>query len=206
MQNIQVYHARDQIFQRPQTSYRLYLNTSEALKTPYDTVIMHTYVKALKESLNERLYPALVSGVHFDINAHVDGISIHVDGFNGSAKNALKIILDGLKTMTIDQKHIDIAHTVLRKDWHNKFKSQVYPITFEFLRSVVYKGYVAPDERLDLLDQFGSVKHDELKSFHNKLIKGCEVNMLIYGDTAPDDFDDNLYEYLTALAKKRKIQ
>ncbi|MDA8773914.1 insulinase family protein [Chlamydiia bacterium] len=204
-QNIKIYHAKDQIFQRPQTSYRVYLNLSDGLKTPYDTVIMHTYVKALKESLNEQLYPALVSGLDFEVNTHVDGISIHVNGYNESTKNALKIIIDAFKTLSIEQRHIDIAQIVLKKEWYNRFKTEVYNITFEFLRSAVYKGYVAPDERLNLLNQYGPVTYDDLKSFHNKLVNGCEIKMLIYGDANRDVVNDLLDDLVVFVKRDRLI-
>ena len=73
---------QDHIYQRPRANVVCKFWSNSLYATPLDVVYSSLYTKMVRDFLQERAYPAAIAGFEFSFTSDVDGIDLHLSGYD----------------------------------------------------------------------------------------------------------------------------
>ena len=80
--SVRVWFKQDAVFKRPRGNVVCKWWSSQLYATPRDVVMSSLYTKMVRDILQELSYPASIAGFEFAFSSDVDGLDLHVSGYD----------------------------------------------------------------------------------------------------------------------------
>ena len=85
--SIRVWYKQDNVFKRPRANVICKFWSEQLYSTPRDVVMSSLYTKMVRDVLQELAYPASVAGFEFSFSSDVDGLDLHISGYDSGLKS-----------------------------------------------------------------------------------------------------------------------
>jgi insulysin len=136
------------------------------------------YSAYIEEALRQKLYPALMGGLSYEIQPSKEGISIVVEGYSDKQIELLKTVLTEFTGMHIDNDQFSLVkQQLIRKKLNAK---RDYP--FRQIMTYLYAdiaGRYAPEQQIPTLE---AVTATAIQSFVKQLLSEVEIEVLVTGN------------------------
>ncbi|KAJ2241963.1 metalloprotease, partial [Coemansia sp. RSA 475] len=170
---------QDDRFFLPRGNVRLLIETPRAYESPLTSVFNQLFMMVLKDTLTEITYDAEIAGLWFEIRDTIEGIVVHIDGFNDKLLQLLEILVKTLRTCKVEQTQFDVYSREVKKKLDNARHSEPYghvQTNTSFLNQGIMWRF------MDKLAAFDLVTIDRLQLFIDSLFEQTRVQMLVTGN------------------------
>ena len=169
----------DDRYELPKGMIKLLIDSPDENDTVEETAMRRLYVAAMRELLNEALYPATLAGLNYRLSTAERGITVDISGFNDKQPELLERILSALMSAEIDEQVFDRVRTELIRRADNADKQQPYRMLFSSLNDVVFTNEW-PEARLR--DVYATTTLERLSQFRLRFTEAVTVDGLVYGN------------------------
>lgn len=113
------YFKNDKVFKTPKACIYVAWQSNYLRLSPEMLVSLHLYVKYFCLVIGEHAYPAEMAGLAYSLHASANGLELRVDGFNDRLSKLLKLIVDSLSTLKINETLFDAVKLELIREYYN---------------------------------------------------------------------------------------
>ncbi|KAJ1774430.1 metalloprotease [Coemansia sp. RSA 1824] len=178
-EGLELWFKQDDRFFLPRGNVRLLIETPRAYESPLTSVFNQLFMMVLKDTLTEITYDAEIAGLWFEIRDTIEGIVVHIDGFNDKLLQLLEILVKTLRTCKVEQTQFDVYSREVKKKLDNARHSEPYghvQTNTSFLNQGIMWRF------MDKLAAFDLVTIDRLQLFIDSLFEQTRVQMLVTGN------------------------
>lgn len=178
--NLQVWHGDNAEFTAPRASLRLGLQSPEASKSAENAVLLRLYAALITDSLNPKLYPALLAGFNPRLSAGRRGLELAIDGFSDKQAQLLELMLAEVQQAPFDPQRFSDIRGDLVRSWQNTKRAAPYKYLSRALRESLYTPYWSTDS---LIAAAADLTVADLENYRQKVLQQLRIDMLSYGNT-----------------------
>ncbi|XP_014248916.1 nardilysin-like [Cimex lectularius] len=182
---ITIWYKGDDKFLLPVGFVGIHILKNNLHKNSLTTVMASVYVRALKELLMERLYPACAALYEFSFEVNEYGISINAYGYNQNLHLLLDEIAQGIFNIgsNISIGFFNAIQEVLLRNFYNE-NLNTSSVARELRMSILVKEYYSH------LDKFRALKvldYDTFLNFIADFFKNVRFQCLVQGNLTKDE-------------------
>ncbi|PIA15917.1 a-pheromone processing metallopeptidase Ste23 [Coemansia reversa NRRL 1564] len=178
-ESLELWFKQDDRFFLPRGDVRIQIETPVAYESALNSVLTSVFLQMLKDTLTELTYDAEVAGLWFEVRDNVEGIQVHVDGFNDKLLRLLQIVMETLRGYQVEQAQFEVYKREVKKRLDNARHMEPYShaqSSTSFLNQSVMWRYT------DKLAEFEMVTRERLQQFISTLFEQTRLLMLVTGN------------------------
>ncbi len=179
-EGLRIWHGDDAEFAAPRASLRLGLYSPLANNSARHAVLSQLYAAVIADSLNPKLYPALLAGFSTQISRSRRGLQVSIDGFSDKQGQLLELMLDEVQYASINPQRFEDIKQQLIRGWQNSKLRAPYMYLPGALRDALYTPYWNEDAKLDAVRSLGPA---DLEAFRGEFLANIRIEALSYGNT-----------------------
>jgi insulysin len=176
---LSLYYAQDTDFQRPQLVHLLRFRLPRAMASLRNATLLRFYEACVRESLNETTYLAGEAGLHFQLDASLEGVRLGLDGYDASADRLLKSALGALRDCSLPPERFAALKDRLVRELSAFERVDAYVTLQESRRRVVREFHFRPDEMLPVAR---TLELSQVQGFARGLYARGKLEMLSHGN------------------------
>jgi insulysin len=181
---VSLWHGDDASFALPKASVRLLLGSAMATDTARHAVLLDLYAALVSDSLNPKLYPALLAGFETAVMPSRQGLQVSVQGFSDKQAQLWAMLAAQLQSADFDARRFADVKQRLVRGWQNARRQAPYRYLQLAQREALYQPFWGEAQRLAAIE---SITLDDLLAFHRNLMRTNRVEMLVYGNLSAAD-------------------
>ncbi len=181
LDKLRLWHGDDPQFAAPRASLRLGLHSPLANDSARHAVLLQLYAAVVADSLNPKLYPALLAGFTTEVRHSRSGLHVAIDGFSDKQEQLLKLMLDEIQRSPIDPGRFDDIKQRMIRNWQNSKLKAPYTYLPGALRDALYTPYWNEDAKLAAIAALGP---RDLEAYRARFLASIRVDVLSYGNTS----------------------
>ena len=174
---LRVWHLENIQFGVPKAHIIISLG-SEKTATLEGSSAAQLYVAYIQDQLNSNLYPALMAGLTYSIQASEQGISILLGGYSEKQKLLLEAILATFAEPTWDLERFESVKQQLIRENNNSRRD--YP--FRQIMAALYSSVEGRWTQLEQVPAIEAIDMPALQAFAKQLLEGFDIKVLISGN------------------------
>ena len=198
---IKVWFKFDNRFNQPKVLMKLLIETPRVYDTVENLARSRLYIAAVREGLNEVVYPIQMAGLSYHLGIEKKGVTLSIGGYSERISDLLHLVAKNLTKISIDEQKFNDLKRALIRAVENRRLSQAYSRAGYFNRRLwLVKQY--SEERL--IEGLKSVTFDDLKEYVKRLYENVFITGVAHGNWTEDKVRQSL-EVLLAEIKSRPL-
>jgi insulysin len=194
-----VWFQFDTKFKQPKVYMSLRIETPRVYDTVKHSQLTSLYTAALREGLNEIVYPIQLAGLSYSLGSEKKGISLTIGGYSERVGDLLRLVTKNLKTIKIDQqKFTNIKEAMIRGLQNNKY-GKAYSRGGYYNRLLLLKKQYNEEEALAALKP---LTLDDVKDHAEKLYEKVFITGMVYGNWTDDNVKESVQNLLEEIQSK----
>ena len=174
-----VWFQFDRRFEQPKVDTRLRIETPRVYDTVRNLARSRLYVAAVREGLNELVYPIQLAGLSYSLSLEKEGVVLHLGGYSERLTDLLRLVAKNLTRIEIDeQKFNDLKRARIRR-LENRKLSQAYRRAVYYNRLLWLAKQYNEEE---LLEALKSVTFEDVKEHAKGLYARTFITGTVYGN------------------------
>ncbi|KAJ2616625.1 metalloprotease [Coemansia sp. RSA 1365] len=177
--SLELWFKQDDRFFLPHGDVRIQIETPVAYESALNSVLTNLFLQMLKDTLTELTYDAEMTGLWFEVRNNVEGIQVHVNGFNDKLLRLLQTVMETLRGYQVEQAQFEVYKCEVQKQLDNVRHMQPHShaqSSTNFLNQSMMWRYS------DKLAEFEMVTRERLQQFIGALFEQTRVLMLVTGN------------------------
>ncbi|PIA16735.1 STE23-like protein [Coemansia reversa NRRL 1564] len=177
--SLELWFKQDDRFFLPHGNVRIQIETPVAYESALNSVLTNVFLQMLKDTLTELTYDAEMAGLWFEVCDNVEGIQVHVNGFNDKLLRLLQTVMETLRGYQVEQAQFEVYKHEVQKQLDNVRHMQPHShaqSSTNFLNQSMMWRYT------DKLAEFEMVTRERLQHFIGALFEQTRVLMLVTGN------------------------
>ena len=184
-----VWFQFDDRFKQPKVYMSLRIETPRVYDSVKHSQLSSLYSIALRESLNEIVYPIQLAGLSYSLGAEKKGINLTFGGYSERVTELLRLVTRNLKTVNIDQQKFDnIKEAMVRGLQNNKFQKA-------YARGGYYHRLMLLEKQYNEEQALAALKPltlDDVKAYAGELYEKVYITGMAYGNWTDDKVKDSI--------------
>ncbi|UJF18726.1 insulinase family protein [Vibrio sp. SS-MA-C1-2] len=178
-EGFRLWHQQDQQFKLPKGTIYIAIDSPHAISTERNIVKTKLCIALLLDGINESAYQAEVAGLHYNIVAHQQGITLQLSGLTEKQPVLLALLIEQFKQYDFQPERFTIIKDRMLRQWKNSAKDK--PIS-QLLNNLT--GLLQPNSPPTpvLIEALNSIEFDELPLFVHSLFSELFVEVFVYGN------------------------
>ncbi|WP_444543417.1 insulinase family protein [Marinobacter zhanjiangensis] len=177
--NLEIWHARDTRFERPEANIFLSLRSPLTTASPRGQVLTSLLAEAVSVQLNPWAYPAQIAGLDYQVYPHLRGLTVRVGGYHDRLPVLMNRIMATLANPEITKQRFRIARQQLMDDLRNSLQDKPVAQASAFVQDALVQGAWTAPERLAAAE---SVTVEDLREFAHSFTARVDAVMLVHGN------------------------
>jgi insulysin len=184
-----VWFQFDDRFKQPKVQLKLRIETPHVYDTVTNLARSRLYAAAVREGLNELVYPIQLAGLSYYLGVEKRGITLAIGGYSERLSVLLRLVAKNLTKIQIDeQKFNDLKRAVVR-DVENRRLAQAVSRAAYYSRQLwLVKQY----REEELITELRSVTFDDVKEYARTVYERVFITGTAYGNWAKDNVRESL--------------
>ena len=191
-----VWFMYDHKFKQPKVALMFQIETPQVYRSPKNLELAKLYESAVRESLNELVYPIQEAGLSYSLSTNKKGVVLTLGGYSERIGDLIKLVTDNLMNINIDeQKFINIKEAMVR-GLKNKKLSQAYQRGGYYNWLMLLDNQYTDEEKLKALNP---LTLGDVKSYAKKLYEKIYVTGVIHGNWSDEKAKESVSLLLKSL-------
>ncbi len=194
-----VWFQYDSRFQQPKLYMQFQIETPRVYDTPRNSRLSSLYLAAIKEGLNEMVYPIQIAGLSYGLSARKKGIVLTIGGYSERVGDLLKLVIENLKTVKISpQKFKDLKEAMIRGLKNSKL-AQAYSRGGYYHRLIWLEKQYTEEEALEALMP---LTLDDVKAYAKTLYERVYITGMAHGNATDEKIEESIRILLDGIQSK----
>lgn len=179
--NLEVWHARDTRFGRPEANIFLSLRSPATTASPRGQVLTGLLAEAVSVELNPWAYPAQMAGLDYSVYPHLRGLTVRVGGYHDRLTVLMNRVMTTLADPTITDQRFRIARQQLMDNLRNSLQDKPVAQAAAFVQDALIEGAWTNQEKLAATE---ALTVDDLREFARSFTSQLDAVMLVHGNAS----------------------
>lgn len=180
--NLQIWHAKDTRFERPEANIFLSLRSPLTTASPKGQVLTSLLAEAVSVQLNPWAYPAQTAGLDYQVYPHLRGLTVRVGGYHDRLPVLMNRIMATLADPEISEQRFRIARQQLIDNLRNSLRDKPVSQAASFVQDALVQGAWTNQEKMEAAE---AVTVENLREFARSFTDRVDAVMLVHGNTTP---------------------
>jgi insulysin len=177
--NVRIWWKKDDQFWVPKAAVHVYFRTPITHVTARVALLCSIYRDLVNDALVEYSYDADISGLNYEFESHLSGVSITVSGFNDKLHVLLEKVLLQVRDLQIQEDRFNIIHDRLMRSLRNWDYGQPFHQVGTYSRQFKSEKSFMNEE---LLKELESVTAKDVQQFFPQVLAQCQIEVLAHGN------------------------
>jgi len=179
----------DDRFKQPKVYMSLRIETPRVYDTAKNSQLSGLYLSAIREGLNEIVYPIQLAGLSYSLGSGKKGISLSIGGYSERVGDLLRLVTRNLKTIKIDQqKFNNLKEARIRGLQNNKY-GKAYSRGGYYNRLMLLERQYTEEQALAALK---TLTLDDVKAYAGKLYEKVYITGAAYGNWSDEKVSESV--------------
>ncbi|MFW5825393.1 MAG: insulinase family protein, partial [Marinobacter sp.] len=179
LDNLELWHARDTRFGRPEANIFLSLRSPLTQASPQGQVLTHLLTDAVSVKLNPWAYPARLAGLGYRVYPHLRGLTIQAGGYHDRLPVLVNRIMATLANPEISEQRFRIARQQLIEELRNNLREKPVTQATALVQDALIGGAWTNEEKLAAAK---AVSVEDLRDFARDFTRQTDAVMLVHGN------------------------
>ncbi len=194
-----VWFMSDHKFKQPKVGLMFQIETPKVYRSPENLQLAKLYESAVREGLNESVYPIKEAGLSYSLSTNKKGVILTLGGYSERIGDLIKLVTKNLTNVNIDeQKFVNIKEAMVR-GLKNKKLNQAYQRGGYYNWLMMFDHQYTDEEKLEALSP---LTLDDVKSFARNLFDKIYVTGVIHGNWTDEQAKESVSILLNSLNGK----
>jgi insulysin len=194
-----VWFQFDRRFEQPKVDIRLRIETPHIYDTVKNLARSRLYVAAVREGLNELVYPIQLAGLSYSLTLEKEGIVLQLGGYSERLTDLLRLVAQNLTRIEIDEQQFNDLKRARIRSLENKKLDQAYR------RAAYYNQLLWLEKQYneeELLEELKSVTFEDVKTHAKALYDRSFITGTVYGNWTREKVQESLEILLGEIKSK----
>lgn len=184
-----VWFQFDGRFKQPKVYMSLRIETPRVYDTVKHAQLSRLYSVALRESLNEIVYPIQLAGLSYSLRSEKKGIHLTFGGYSERVGELLRLVVRNLKTVEIDRRKFDdVKEAMIRGLQNNKYQ-KAYSRGGYYHRLMLLEKQYNEEESLAALKP---LTLDDVKAYARGLYEKVYITGVAHGNWTDEKVQESV--------------
>ena len=194
-----VWFQFDRRFKQPKVNMKLRIETPHVYDTVINLARSRLYVAAVREGLNELVYPIQLAGLSYSLRVEKEGIILQLGGYSERLTDLLRLVAKNLTKIEIDEQKFNNLKRARIRRLENKKLDRAYRRASYYNRLLwLVKQY----NEEELLEELKSVTLEEVKEHAKGLYARTFITGTVYGNWTREKVRESLEILLGEIKSK----
>ncbi|KAF9428230.1 Insulinase (Peptidase M16) [Podila epigama] len=181
---VRLWHKKDDTFWVPKVNIYFRLASPLVMTTPANFVKTVIFVRLVKDSLKEQVYSAELAGLMYSLDVSVDGIVLKVEGYNDKALVLLRMVIQRIRTYTVDPDRFHLIHEKLEREYANFQMEEPSRLAIYYMSQLLQEKQWTYKEKLTELK---GLTPGDVQMFIPLLFSRLHIEGLVHGNMDQTD-------------------
>ncbi|MCH2389909.1 MAG: insulinase family protein [Nitrospinales bacterium] len=174
-----VWFMYDHKFKQPKVALMFQIETPKVYRSPKNLELANLYGSAVKEGLNELVYPIQEAGLSYSLSTNKKGVVLTLGGYSERIGDLIKLVTKNLTNVNIDEQKFNNFKEAMIRGLKNKKLNQAYQRGGYYNWLMMLDNQYTDEEKLEALSP---LTLNDVKSFAKKLYEKVYVTGVIHGN------------------------
>ena len=174
-----VWFMYDHKFKQPKVALMFQIETPKVYRSPKNLELANLYESAVKEGLNELVYPIQEAGLSYSLSTNKKGVVLTLGGYSERIGDLIKLVTKNLTNVNIDEQKFNNFKEAMIRGLKNKKLNQAYQRGGYYNWLMMLDNQYTDEEKLEALSP---LTLNDVKSFAKKLYEKVYVTGVIHGN------------------------
>ena len=147
-----VWFMYDHKFKQPKVALMFQIETPKVYRSPKNLELANLYGSAVKEGLNELVYPIQEAGLSYSLSTNKKGVVLTLGGYSERIGDLIKLVTKNLTNVNIDEQKFNNFKEAMIRGLKNKKLNQAYQRGGYYNWLMMLDNQYTDEEKLDALD------------------------------------------------------
>jgi insulysin len=174
-----VWFMYDHKFKQPKVALMFQIETPKVYRSPKNLELANLYASAVKEGLNELVYPIQEAGLSYSLSTNKKGVVLTLGGYSERIGDLIRLVTKNLTNVNIDEQKFNNFKEAMIRGLKNKKLNQAYQRGGYYNWLMMLDNQYTDEEKLEALSP---LTLSDVKSFAKKLYEKVYVTGVIHGN------------------------
>ena len=189
----------EKVLQYAQVVLMFQIETPKVYRSPKNLELANLYESAVKEGLNELVYPIQEAGLSYSLSTNKKGVVLTLGGYSERIGDLIKLVTKNLTNINIDEQKFNNFKEAMIRGLKNKKLNQAYQRGGYYNWLMMLDNQYTDEEKLEALSP---LTLDDVKSFAKKLYERVYVTGVIHGNWTDEQAKESVSILLDSLNGK----
>ncbi len=180
---VKLWYRPDDQFATPRANFYCSIQSPAANSSADNAVLTELLVRLLSSQLNEKVYPALLAGLDYDLYRHGKGISVKLSGYEDRQSELLRMIVDAFLHPQLNERRFGVIKAGLQRELNNIGRQTPSRQSVHELYRLLLSPYWTESERLQAL---ADMALQDVEEHLARFFREVKVSCLSHGDVSLD--------------------
>ena len=191
-----VWFMYDDKFRQPKVALMFRIETPKVYGTPKNLELANLYESAVREGLNELVYPIQEAGLSYSLSTNKKGVVLTLGGYSERIGDLIKLVTKNLVNINIDEQKFNNFKEAMVRGLKNKKLNQAYQRGGYYNWLMMLDNQYTDEEKLEALRP---LTLDDVKSFAKNLYEKIYVTGVIHGNWTEEQAKESVSILLSSL-------
>jgi len=191
-----VWFMYDDKFRQPKVALMFRIETPKVYGTPKNLELANLYESAVREGLNELVYPIQEAGLSYSLSTNKKGVVLTLGGYSERIGDLIKLVTKNLVNINIDEQKFNNFKEAMVRGLKNKKLNQAYQRGGYYNWLMMLDNQYTDEEKLEALRP---LTLDDVKSFARNLYEKIYVTGVIHGNWTEEQAKESVSILLSSL-------
>ena len=191
-----VWFKYDHKFKQPKIALMFRIETPLVYRSPKNLQLANLYEAAVREGLNELIYPIQEAGLSYSLSTGKKGVTLTLGGYSERISDLIRIVTKNLKDIKIDEQKFNNIKEAMIRGLENKKLNQAYQRGGYYNWLMLLENQYTDKEKLDALTP---LVLSDIKNYAEKLYEKVYVTGVIHGNWSHQQAKDSVAILLDSL-------
>ncbi len=191
-----VWFMYDDKFKQPKVALMFRIETPKVYGNPKNLELAKLYQLAVREGLNELVYPIQEAGLSYSLSTNKKGVVLTLGGYSERIGDLIKLVTKNLTNINIDEQKFNNVKEAMVRGLKNKQFNQAYQRGGYYNWLMMLDNQYTDEEKLEALSP---LTLDDVKTFAIKLYEKVYVTGVIHGNWTDEQAKESVSILLNSL-------
>ena len=194
-----VWFQFDNRFEQPRVTIKLRIETPEVYETAENVARAKMYEAAVREGLNEVVYPIQLAGLSYHVGIEKKGVNLSIGGYSERLSDLLQLVVENLTRINIDEQKFNNLKENMIHSIENQKLARAYNRSVYFNRLIWRVKQFSEDE---LIEGLKTVTLRDVREFTEKIYDRVFITGVVHGNWTEEEVRESLKILLDEIKSK----